>query len=273
MGLSSAYLLLYPVSLYFVLTARSAGSAYLEFLARARPGEEKRPFRARFKAYYEFGKTLIDKVAVMSGKEDLFDRDHSAGTILKKIMDDGKGGLLISAHVGNWEMAGFLMKRYQGKVSIVMLDAERAEIRRVMESSMLQKEFEVIGLGQDLSHLFKIRKAFEDGRMVCIHGDRAMPGSRTAEHLFLGKKAHFPLGPFAIAAAFDVPVCFSFVVRTGDRQYAFKATPPLPADRDPLVHLERFVGALEETVREFPYQWSNFYDFWQNVPDLPHKRS
>ncbi len=265
-GLRAAYALLVPVSLYFVLAARVPGRAWLAYHARVSPGDRSQRWWVLFKAYHTFGKLIIDKSAVMAGMEDRFDCEHQAADTLQRILDDGRGGLLISAHVGNWQMASYLLKRYRGQVSVVMLDAEQQAIKEAHDEATRDRQYEVIALKEDMSHLFRIRGALAEGRLVCIHGDRALAGGRTARMPFLGTEASFPLGPFAIAAAFDVPVCFAFVVRTGERRYSFSATEPLPHDRDPKVQLGRFVTALEQVVRTHPFQWANFYEFWSDAP-------
>lgn len=265
-GLWAAYALLVPVALYFVIAARGPGRAWLRYHARVRPADRSPRAWVLFRAYHAFGQRIIDKAAVMAGLHDRFVTDHQAAATLQRILDEGRGGLLISAHVGNWQMASYMLKRYRGQVSVVMLDAEEQAIKRAHDEATQDRRYEVIALKDDMSHLFRIRGALAEGRLVCIHGDRALPGSRTARVPFLGHEAPFPLGPFAIAAAFDVPVCFSFVLRTGPRHYTFTATDPLPHHRDAKVHLARFAAALEEVVRRHPFQWSNFYDFWGDVP-------
>jgi len=263
-GLGAAYALLLPVSFWFTLFARAPGKAWERFYARIRPHDRTPRWQVRFRAYHTFGKLLIDKAAITGGLRDRFTTTHLQAGLLQRIMDSGTGGLLISAHIGNWQMASFMLKRYKGQVSIVMLDAEVDAIKQVHEQASEDRRFEVIPLKPDMSHLFRIRGALAEGRLVCLHGDRAMPGSRTAMKEFLGAPAAFPLGPFAIAAAFDVPVCFAFVVRTGPRKYTLQATEPLPVARDPHVHLDRFATALERIADEYPFQWANFYDFWND---------
>ncbi|MBK8341143.1 MAG: hypothetical protein IPK99_14620 [Flavobacteriales bacterium] len=263
-GLGAAYGLLMPVCLWFTLFARAPGRAWERYYARIRPKDRSPRWLVRFKAYHTFGKLLMDKAAITGGLRERFTTTHIPEDLLQRIMDAGAGGLVISAHIGNWQMASYMLKRYKGNVSIVMLDAEVEAIKQVHEQASEDRRFEVIPLKPDMSHLFRIRGALAEGRLVCLHGDRAMPGSRTAVKEFLGAPAAFPLGPFAIAAAFDVPVCFAFVVRTGARKYTLQATAPLPADRDAKVHLDRFVNALERIADEYPFQWANFYDFWND---------
>jgi predicted LPLAT superfamily acyltransferase len=265
-GLWAAYTLLVPVSFYFVLAAREPGRAWLRYYARVHPTDRSPRWRVLFRAYHTFGTLIIDKAAVMAGLQDRFRTEHQAADTLQRILDEGRGGLLISAHIGNWQMASYMLKRYRGQVSVVMLDAEEQAIKRAHDEATQDKRFEVIALKDDMSHLFRIRGALAEGRLVCIHGDRSLAGGRTARMPFLGAEASFPLGPFAIAAAFDVPVCFAFVVRTAPREYTFTATDPLPHDRDPKVQLARFSAALEEVVKRHPFQWANFYDFWSDAP-------
>lgn len=261
-GLGAAYALLVPVTSYFVLTAGDAGRAYMHFFRRARPEAGSGRWATLFRAFHSFGQRLIDKVAIAGGLADRFAQHRTGGEHIQALMDAGRGALLISAHIGNWDMAAHLMKRYKGKVSVVMLEAEDARIRKAVEEATEEKRFEVIPLGNDLSHMIRIKAAISEGRLICIHGDRAMAGSRTAKHDFLGAPARFPLGPFAIAATLQVPVCVAFVLRGNDRSYRFHAFPPDPPDRDPKVHLDHFVARLEEVAHEHPEQWSNFFEFW-----------
>jgi predicted LPLAT superfamily acyltransferase len=81
----------------------------------------------------------------------------------------------------------------------------------------------------------------------------------------------FPVGPFAIGAATGAPIVPVMVTKTGLKKYVFKAYAPIlfegvtPGNRDKYIFtaMERYVGILEQVVKEKPYEWFNFYDFWK----------
>ena len=94
-----------------------------------------------------------------------------------------------------------------------------------------------------------------------MHGDRFIAGSRTVERYFLGHRARFPLGPFTIISKLQVPYSFAFAVRGRHKVYHLSAEPFIKED-DPERILDRFIIKLEDIVRNNPYQWFNFYNFW-----------
>ncbi len=141
-------------------------------------------------------------------------------------MAAGKTGcLLISAHLGNFEMAGHMLERLDARVNIIMLDAEYQRIRNYL-SSITQKSFHVIAIREDNAHVFEINTALENKEILCIHGDRFLEGSKTLEIEFLGEKARFPTGPFYLAMKYGIPVSFVFAMKEGKSHYHFYATPP-----------------------------------------------
>ena len=180
--------------------------------------------------------------------------------------DLGKGGVLISAHLGNWELAGHMLKRYNGKVSVVMLEAERQAVKDVMEKAGEEASYEVIPADGGVGTAMRINAALVKGRLICLHGDRRLPHARARRVDFLGKPALFPLGPFAMASATGAPVSFCFVVRTDGPGYRFTATPSL-SGRSPNELMDAFVAVLETELRKSPDQWFNFFDFWADADD------
>jgi predicted LPLAT superfamily acyltransferase len=180
------------------------------------------------------------------------------------------GGLLISAHIGNFEMAGHMLERLDTRVNIIMLDAEHQRIKNYL-STFTTKSFTIIPIQEDNSHVYAISQALENREIVCLHGDRFVQGSKTLSCDFLGEKARFPTGPFYLAMKFGVPVSFVFAMKERSRHYHFYATSPLlysqqasQARRDNMLKhiIGDYIQAMEKKVREYPFQWFNYYNFW-----------
>lgn len=263
-GLSTAYFFLAFVVPWYVLTSRKSNKALDAYFARLRKAVPGIKGLSYFGSYMALGRNIIDKVAVQAGLENRFTWQKVNGDGVANMIGAQKGGLLLSSHVGNWEFASHFLKGHPGKVSIVLLTAEDERIQQVMEEELAPVNFEMIPLSKDMSHVFRMNNALMDGHVLCMHGDRNLPGSRVRVAKFLGDDAEFPAGPFALAQAHKVPVCISFVIRTGPMSYSFFATDMIPAGTSGDAVFEAFVREFEAIVKKYPLQWFNYFDFWQH---------
>ncbi len=271
LGLPFAYFLLRFVALYFFLfNPASFGFIFYFYRKRLKYGFFRSVISV-YRNYYSFGQVILDKTASMGGFDAKFTFDFDGEEHLRSIARDGKGGLFISAHVGNFEMAGHMLERLDTIVNVIMLDAEHQKIKEYL-SSFTQKSFRVIPIGTDNAHVYEISRALGNHEIVCMHGDRFMPGSKTIACDFLGQKALLPTGPFYLAMKYGVPVSFVFAMKEGPRHYHYFATPPrfyeqqgTPAKRDEMLRMiiSDYLAAMEEKVRNYPFQWFNYYDFWK----------
>lgn len=269
-GLSLAYFILYFVAFYFLFaSSRSSINTYRFYRKRLGFGI-LRSFIFVFRNYYAFGQVLLDKTAVLAGFKSKFTFTFDGEDYLRKMVEEGTGGLLISAHIGNFEMAGNMLERLRTKVSIIMVDAEHEKIKDYI-SSLTRKNFNIIVIREDNSHIYELSRAFEEKQIVCIHGDRYVGGSKKIPAFFLGEKAFFPAGPFYLAMKFNVPVSFVFAMKESRQHYHFYATPPetykLPGNqqrRDQMILniLKEYIYQLEKMIGKYPLQWFNYYNFW-----------
>jgi len=267
-GLSPAYFLLYFVSCYYFLFSRKSNKFIYSYFKDVHHYSSFRARWAVYRNYYIFGQILIDKVAIYSGLANKFtfnleDEKHLAA------MD--RGGFMISAHIGNWEMAGKKSDRIHKTMNLVMLDAEHQRIKHYLEAVMKDRNFKVIPLKDDLSHLISIRQGLDNGELIAIHGDRFMEGMKTLTATFMDREARFPEGPFYLALRMNAPVSFAFAMKAGRKHYHFYATPPkkydIPAGKrisseDLMPVLKDYILALESMLEKYPDQWFNYYAFW-----------
>lgn len=271
LGLPFAYFLLRFVALYYFFFAPASFRHIFRFYYRSLNFGFSRSVISVYQNYYCFGQVILDKFVTMGGMSARFTFDFEGEEYLHELVRTGSGGLLISAHIGNFEMAGHMLNRLGTKVNVVMLDAEHQKIKDLV-SSFAQKSFHIIAIGQDNNHIFEISKALENHEIVCLHGDRFMPGSKTQTFRFLGHEARFPTGPFYLAVKFGIPVSFVFAMKDSRCHYHFYATPPrtyrcpsLSAEKDALVKslISEYVSAFEAKVGQYPLQWFNYFDFWR----------
>ncbi len=272
-GLRPAYFLLKFVSCYYFLFSRKSNKHIRFYFRMVLAYGNWKSRISVYRNYYMLGQVLIDKVAVMAGLGKRFSYHWDGEEHLHNMND---GGLLISAHIGSWEIAGNFLHRVNKRFNIVMLDEEHQKVKSYMEEVLTEKNLNVIPLKDDLSHLLAIKNALENKELVAIHADRFIEGSKTIRHKFLGREALFPEGPFYLAARFDAPVTFVFAVKESRKHYHFFATPAkryettskrsIKADElRPMI--KDYICQMEKIIGEYPLQWFNYHKFWEEEAD------
>jgi predicted LPLAT superfamily acyltransferase len=273
-GLSFSYLFCRVIALVYFLFSKSNKIVY-RYFKNAHGYSRFKAIASVYKNYYVFGQTLLDKFALLSGVKTNFTVQRDGQENLINIKNQKKGCLLISAHMGNWEIAGQLLNTYDNlKFNMLVYDNEAEQMKKYMDSILKEKRINLIGIrDNDISYLVELHKAFGKQEWLVMHGDRFREGSPTIEKIFLGRKAKFPAGPFILAAKFGVPVLFSFCFKENNKVYQLYAKPGIQLAKSrsedeiqASIKLlsDNYVQTLEEMVKKYPLQWFNFYDFWGN---------
>ncbi len=266
-GVKPAYFLLRFVSFYYFLFSRSS-SRHIYYFFRKRMGFNTfRSLRGLYNNYFTFGQILIDKIVVMSGLKVPYTFEFEGEHYLEEINKGGKGGILIGAHVGNYELAGHYFKRITVKVNIVMVDKEHQRIKEYLESVMSDRNLNIITIKEDLSHIYEISTALQNNELVAIHADRYVEGNRIIEGTLLGGKAKFPIGPFAIATTFKVPVSFVHCYKENTGHYHLYTSAPkeYTGNKQTAIPeaLNDYIKDLEMKLQKYPEQWFNYFSFWE----------
>ncbi len=260
LGLTPAYFVLRFVAAYFVIFAPSSTKSIFNYFRKIKHYGALKAFASVYQCYYVFGQTILDKVAIASGMKDKFSYTSDGIENIEELKNTG--GVIISAHLGNWDIAGLLLKKIDLKTNVLMFEAEHEKIKNYLNQVMQDNPVKVIPISQDLSHIFKVNEVLKNKEVICMHGDRFMEGSRTMEKPFMGKPAIFPLGPFSIVSKLDVPYSIAFAVRGKKREYHFSASPIIRGKQNPEEVLDQYIVQLEKKMNAYPLQWFNFYDFW-----------
>jgi predicted LPLAT superfamily acyltransferase len=269
-GLGAAYSLLHFVGLYYRLFVPAA-TRPLRYLYEKRMGfSVKEAARLIKQNIHFFGQTLIDKVAVLTGAGSKLTFTHEGIEHLEALANNGTGGLIVSAHLGNWEVAGHMLQRVGSTINVLMYDGEAEQMKSLMAQYDQKRSFNIIYVREDLSHVYEMSAALRRGELICLHADRFRPGNRTMTHEFLGEEAHFPAGPFLLASKLRAPVCFVFAFKETTFHYHFMAWAAKTYEGRGATGAERmlkdFADLLEEQLRRYPAQWFNYFDFWKARP-------
>jgi lauroyl/myristoyl acyltransferase len=174
----------------------------------------------------------------------------------------GRGLIVITAHLGNWELGGRLLARTMTRPTHVVVAPERdPAVERFLRGGGGPVRFLTRRSPRDVLGLVS---ALRRNEVVALQGDRALGGGADRLQPFFGVPAPFPLGPFVLARATGAPVLPAFCLLRSDGRYTIAISEPWTVktggEDDGLAH---WVSVLETMVRRYPTQWFNFYDVWR----------
>jgi lauroyl/myristoyl acyltransferase len=178
------------------------------------------------------------------------------------VLAQGGGFIVLTAHVGNWELAGrTLVGRGGGRpLHIVMAAEADPGVERLLRGDGAPVRFVTLRTPADAVPLVA---ALRRGDIVGMQGDRALGHRGDVPVSFFGAPAPFPIGPFLLARAAAVPVLPAFCVLGADRRYAVHLQAPLRVERGgEEAALRAWVDGLASVIARHPTQWFNFADAW-----------
>jgi predicted LPLAT superfamily acyltransferase len=265
LGIKAAYSVLFFVAFYyFIFLKESNKQIFYYFHNRLKYSYFKSKIMV-FKSYFTFGQTIIDKTAISAGLRKKFTYDFDGIEILNELLSDKKGCVLISAHIGNFEIAEHFFGEidFDCQINLVTTDREHSEIKQYLESVTHKSSIKFIIIQDDLSHIFEINNALANNELVCFTGDRYFPGTKVLRESLLDEEASFPAGPFLIASRLNVPVIFVYVMKEANLHYHLYARKANTKHRDEKGLLKAYTENLEGMVKMYPLQWFNYFDFWK----------
>ncbi|MBN2191038.1 MAG: lysophospholipid acyltransferase family protein, partial [Candidatus Aureabacteria bacterium] len=223
-------------------------------------GEIKRIARRTF---VNFGKYLVDFFAAGSLTRDFINRRIKIDSLeaLDKTIKDKKGSIIVSAHLGNWELGAIVLALLDYPINVVVLPHKNEKIDRLFVEKRTSKNVRVIPIGYALRRCFE---ALRKNEIVAVLGDRDTT-SNGEIHEFFGKKCILPKGPVDIALRTGCNIVFGFFVRTSYDKYLFEIDGPLEVNKDNISRDElwgKIIGKMEGLILKYPDQWFVFYPLW-----------
>lgn len=268
-------IVLYPIAFYFFLAsskARTVSQQYLRNLQASRMPQLDTGWRSSFMHIYAFAETLLDKIAAWGGQIDQSRIVFPESAAFEALRASGRGAILISAHLGNLEMARALASAEGTTVNSVVYVEHGQRFFRVLEHANpdFSKDLvHVSELGVDTAIMLK--EKIDRGEFLVIVGDRTPPADngRTVEANFLGQPAAFAVGPWLLASLLECPVYLLFCIPQGDvycthfELFAERIHLPRKDRQAQLqVCVQRYADRLADYCMLAPLQWFNFFDFW-----------
>lgn len=264
LGIKAAYsVLIFVAFYYFVFQIKSNRATFYYFRKRLKYSYLKSKAMV-YKSYFTFGQTIIDKTAISAGLRDKFTYEFDGVEILYRLLEEKKGGVLISAHIGNFEIAEHFFGEIdlECQINLVTTDLEHSIIKEYLETVTVKSSIKFIIVRDDLSHIFEINNALANNELICFTGDRYFEGTKCLTATLLEQEANFPAGPFLIASRLKVPVVFVYVMKEANLHYHLYAREANTKHRDEKGLLNAYVESVETMLKIYPLQWFNYFQFW-----------
>jgi predicted LPLAT superfamily acyltransferase len=269
LGRPAARLFLPLGALYFILFAPQSRRASQEYLTRTlgRPPGLLDVFRH----YHTFGACILDRVFFLKRRTELFDVTITGEELLADLLAQGSGCILLGAHLGSFEVLRAVGRTHPDlRVNMLMFEENAQKIGSVLGDIAPDLAKEVISLGRPDAFI-RTSRLLGQGHFVGLLADRSLNSDHDVRLPFLGAPAPFSLGAFRMMALLRKPVLLMVGLYRGGNRYdihieRFVVPDDMPrkanaADIEALAR--RYAGRLEHYCRVAPYNWFNFYKFWE----------
>lgn len=251
-------LLLAPICLYFVICPGDARRASAGYLARVLHRKPRR--RDIFRHFHTFASVVLDRIYLLNDQIDLFEIRITGEEIVRDIAEAKNGCLLIGAHLGSFEVLRAVGRGQPDlHVSIVMYEDNARKTNAALNAINPNLAMDVIALGRSGS-LLQVENRLARGDFVGVLADRGLAAEDQVRLDFMGAFAAFPEGPFKMGVLFKRPMVLMFGLYQGGNRYDvhFERFDPQPG-----YAMTAYAERLAYYAKLAPFNWFNFYDFWQ----------
>jgi KDO2-lipid IV(A) lauroyltransferase len=246
-----------PVGIRRAVVERQVRAAFPEWTA-------ERVSQVARASYASLGRTFVETALLPACTReevlDLFER-VDGWDVVESALALGKGLIVVTGHLGNWELGGSYLSA-RG----LPLDAVARGMENPLFDGYLTRTRERIGMSimHDSEAVRRVPRALRSGRAVAFLFDQGAVGLASTWVPFFGRLAKTPRGPAVFALRLDAPIVFGAAIRqpSGRFSIGFERVPvartgDLEADVDAIV--ASYTQVLERWVRAHPDQY-----FWQH---------
>jgi predicted LPLAT superfamily acyltransferase len=180
------------------------------------------------------------------------------------------GMFLMGAHMGSFESVRSIARHHPALKMVLLMYEENAQnIKQLLKAINPDAQQDIIALGRP-GAMLEVKEKLAQGALIGVLADRSFEDSGNTDVNFLGTKAALPLGPFRMAAMLRHPIYFMVGIYQGGRKYNIHieaimdfSDPKIDREQAAQLAMARYVELLEKYCRLAPYNWFNFFDFWQ----------
>ena len=226
-----------------------------------------------WKQFHKFTDVFIDRFLLQEFDDISYTSkgwEYIEQALLKK-----SGGIILMSHMGNWEVAAYLLKRRKQDIRLLLYMGvkHKEKIEKIQKESLSQSDIRIIAIDQHGGSPLDILegvKFLNSGGMVSLTGDMVWKkDQRVVSVSFLGHEIYLPEAPYLFALLSGAPLFIFFAFRTGKKQYHFTLSEPIyvqtPSRKERAEAIrqsaQQYANILEDTLRRNPLQWYHFEPF------------
>jgi predicted LPLAT superfamily acyltransferase len=271
-------LLLHGVAAYFLLFSPGNRRASRSYLNRAlgRPAR----WMDLYRHFFTFAATVHDRIYLINKRFDLFNIEILGRDAIQQQIAAGNVLFLMGAHMGSFEVIRAIGRQVPGLRVVMTMHEENAQkINAMLSAINPEAGQDIIGLGH-IDSMLKVREQLENGTVVGMLADRTLGEENMSSITLLDTPADFPTGPFRMAALLRRPVMFMAGIYLGGNRYRIHFEPLADFSSIPTGQrgaaiqdaMARYAALLDQHCRATPYNWFNFFDFWDTAQSAPDER-
>jgi len=275
---------LVPVMFYFYLTGKEARIGSWQYLDNLNQDAGREPkqgwakFKDGFRLYFAFGMAILDKFDAWLGKVNIDDIVIPDQEAYQELLD-AKGSVIFSSHLGNMEVCRAIFSIGDNKrpLNVITYNEHTPSFNNFLKKVNAESAVNFIHIADfGIDDTIKLKQKIEDGESVVIFADRTSVNNPNSVHYadFLGQPAPFAVGPFALATIMDCDVFLMFCIKEQGKYAAHIekfASPTKVKRKERAAHFqgmtEHFAQRLGYYCHKAPYQWFNFFNFWQKIEE------
>ncbi len=261
------------ITLYYALTPKYAQRS-AHYLKRRFPHANSfEKWLHTYKIYANFANLLLDRV-IFANKNTLAIKSHENNSqkVLLEALKEEEGCLILSGHLGAWQLGLFEFENVKRPINLVQLIQSGDNDKHYFQHSSYTNENSIkfISPADSFKASLEISSALNKNEIVCMMGDRVLHENEKYILMpFLGGKIPLPLAPFSICSITQKAMIVTFSVHEKNcirGVWAEKISIPYGIHKKPELlkpYLARYIEALEFMVENYPHQFFNFYNLWE----------
>ena len=269
-------LILYPTIFWYLVThsiARAASRDYLTHLYQHTKGISPQPSLINiFRHFFAFGECILDKLIIWSGNiQDIaysFESDDS----FVSAVNSGRGAIIVVSHIGNLDLSRAIANDFPNlKLTVLVHTTHAVKFNELLKEINPESAINTLQVSEfDVEDAISFSEKIDNGEMIAIAGDRIpLSGHGTINVDFLGEQAPLPIGPYALARILKCPL-YSLTSVKVNGQYIIQIKEIASSDalstnrsHNAKIAAQAFANELVDICVQAPFQWFNFYPFWE----------
>ena len=263
-GYKAAKIIVFVVALFYAIITQKKRQELNNYYAAVHVPNS---FISYFHHVYAFSLNIFDRFIA---KEGMAESVIKIERINVKAFEElqKSGGILVLSHHGNWAQSFKTFQTYDIKLNIIGDEAIDENLHKIETHGDENRRINIISLQNGMQAMLDIARALQNGEVLIIMVDRVKEANKTVEVDFLGRATLLHSGAFEIAHMRKSPMLGCDVVRIGDHNIKVEFSEIITSSKDKKEEViqdlaQQYANFLEKVVREYPWQWFNFFDFWK----------